>query len=271
MVLVKAKNKESAWKDFVLTIIAPFGLLFLALAVAVPALLNNDLMYALAKFLLVIGMIIVAFASINLILSSRLDLRSKFIGAALVFVVFFLVTIAGFRLLNYSQEKNATHLFPGDAPDPVVATCKSVPEGAFKTFLGSNESWSTSFPHTILQMGHQNMLVIDRSKSGSIQIKTIEIFDKDGISIASFHDNNIWSSPIIRSEKKDKSTYVVYGKTSDKIMEIRLINKESLVVTGLFFKPGVAPVLATESDLYVGSNRISNSCLGGASVDLAVN
>ena len=123
-------------------------------------------------------------------------------------------------------SRDSTQLAPSDIPTPkwVQAKCL-VPKDALIVLWGSNVSWSTErMPHTIIQMGPDRMLTIDRAKDGkSLVVTTLRIFDDRNNIIARIDEDGFWVENSSRKKRPDASTLVVYDHNDTEVLNVKFL------------------------------------------------
>lgn len=160
-------------------------------------------------------------------------------------------------------------LKPGDESTPPMPPNCHIPEDALKVFYGSNVSATRVFPFTILQMGAEEMIVVDKNKDGDLVVTTLKVFDERGEILATIDEGDFWVRNDLRKKRPSGSTLVVYDRHDAEVARIQLLNARSLSVEGVFWlprqgnMPGIGPVTISKDALISGNNRISGNCNAG--------
>src|ERR1017187_4952020 len=129
-------------------------------------------------------------------------------GAAISFATVGLLIVV-LTWLNYRQAIQSAVLRPRNDPMPAHPLIGRAPENAFLVFLGTLMSWATKMPHTVLMMGGDTMIAIDREKDSDRLILTaLRIFDDRNNIIASVDRDGFWVKNTTRSKRPDPSTLV---------------------------------------------------------------
>lgn len=145
------------------------------------------------------------------------------------------------------------------------------PPGALLVFYGSNLAWTTEFPHTILRMGNMPMLVIDREpKSSGIMVRVLRIFDDRGDIIARVEDNGFWANGQTRKSRPSPSILKIFDHNDAEVLNLHMLNKESIMVQGIFRKAGSPPVIIGPNSAKIGRFTLTNSTSAENNVDISV-
>jgi hypothetical protein len=148
-------------------------------------------------------------------------------------------------------------------PTPVVPREARVPQDAWLVFLGSTIAWTTRMPHTIVEMGPDKMLVIDKDKSGDkLVLSALKIFDDSNNAIARIDEHGVWMANSTRIKKLDASTLVVFDRGNIEVLRIAFLNPKALSITGIFRHAGVRTVSITSEYLDIGRMRIMQGTFG---------
>ena len=94
------------------------------------------------------------------------------------------------RLL--SEPKTSGVLVPGNESTP-SNPCNNIPSNAIILLFGNSAAYTTKFPHTVIQVGKQNLLTIDKQDE-KITISA-KFFSKDGRIVAELERNKFYINP----------------------------------------------------------------------------
>jgi len=148
-------------------------------------------------------------------------------------------------------------------PTPALPTQARVPQDALLIFLGSTIAWATRMPHTVVEMGSDKMLVIDKDNSSNKLVVTVlRIFDAGNNIIARIDDDGFWVANSTRMKRVDPSTLVVFDHGDMEVLRIAFLNPGTLSITGIFRHAGLRTVSITPEFLDVGRMRIMQNSLG---------
>ena len=126
-------------------------------------------------------------------------------------------------------------------------------------------------PHTVIQMGQDQMLVIDRAPDGkSLVVTVLRIFDDRGEIIARLHKDGFWVKNTSRSHRPNERTLIVYDHNDVEALYVELLNATTLSVRGVLRHIGLPPIEITGDVAKLGGNSIRSSCFGESSVDIMV-
>jgi hypothetical protein len=178
---------------------------------------------------------------------------SIFIGASLY------ATALWMREKAYEAE----HIVPDNLPSPQVSCSKS---GDLDVFLGNTVVLSTDrYPFTVIGMGRDDpsgiypILQIDK-RNGGISIRILRIFNKKGEVITSIHEDVDWHNGGFYSKKLDPSTIVARDETDRDVLRLHFLNKKSLVITGIFTRPGMIPIEVMEDSVNIDGISWTRMC-----------
>ena len=151
-------------------------------------------------------------------------------------------------------------LLPGDEPDPPVA-CPNVPSNALKVFLGDSLASTTADELTVLKIKGIDVLSLRRTSNGVAILA--KVFSEDGKVVAQIVDNRLYVNPgnFLRIDNPDSHSLAVYDLHQRQVLAIRYLNPQSVRVVGIFQLPERAPVVISENEFLVGTNRLLHVCL----------
>ncbi len=173
-------------------------------------------------------------------------------------------TIAVLMWVNFRADLAAPDiLVPDNVPSPpmpfTMPGMPLPPKDAFFVYFGTNVAWFNKFPHNILIMKDQKMLVIDKDNSGNIVVSILRIFDDNNNIVARIEYNGFWIAGSTRKKRPNKSQLVVYDHNDDEVLNIKMINKNSITLAGIFRKEGCTPVLINENYLDIGYMKLKEN------------
>ena len=151
--------------------------------------------------------------------------------------------VEALKQANKHQPKEVIDFITRDvsACDPVT----NVPDGVLKVYLGSNIFYTTKALQVILRIAGEDLLTIHRGPDGiSLDAK---MFSKDGRIVAEIKDNVFHVNPnnYFYVERPNESSLVVHGQEGETVLNVRYLNKLSVVVQGIFRYSNRAPVTIT--------------------------
>jgi hypothetical protein len=169
---------------------------------------------------------------------------------------------------------NEGTLSPDNLPTPALPQCvPPTPKDAFFILFGSNVSWATHFPVTVLEMAGDEMITVDRNKeTNELFIAVLRIYNSENKIIARIDKDGFWVNPGVRKKWPDKSTLIVFDEQDKEVANIKYLNDRTLMVQGYFRHPR-SPVVQIDASriFYPAKNQsITNSCFGNARVAYSV-
>ena len=130
-------------------------------------------------------------------------------------------------------------------------------------------------PHTVVEMGSDKMLVIDRDKAGNtLVVAVLKVFDDGNNIIARIDKDGLWMANATRIKRLDPSTLVVFDHGDIEVLRIAFLNPKALSITGVFRHAGLRTVSITPEYLDIGRMRITQGLFGEnghADIGLGVN
>ena len=167
-------------------------------------------------------------------------------------------------------------LTPANDPPPFRHTCKLSPEDSVFIYFGTAAA-SYAPPnfqhHAVIRLSGHDVLSLDTGPNGEISIST-QIFDQDGLLLEMVAGKfKVFRGDFVKYERRDQHTLVVFDKWGKERIRVRYLNQKAISVTGVFFYPGSASVVADGHSLSIGGMVISGgSCIGGSgAADIATN
>ena len=145
-----------------------------------------------------------------------------------------------------------------------------IPEGAIAIFLGNSLAYTTSFPHTVIEVGGIPALIIDKSEAG-IAIFA-KLFSEDGRIIAELKDNQFYVNPnnYFRIERPNDHALIVYDQSGQQALNVEFLNPFAIKLLGKFYFPGRPPILIEEEWMSYGGIKMSNNTFGENRVDIGI-
>jgi heme/copper-type cytochrome/quinol oxidase subunit 4 len=178
------------------------------------------------------------------------------------------------RWVNYLEALASKVLRPGKEPMPPHDALRGVPGQALMVFLGTNLAWATRMPHTVLMMGGEPMITIDRHKnSNQIVVSVLRIVDDRNNVIARIDEDGFWVENSTRSKRPDPHTMQVYDHNDMEVLHIVFLNPRAILVTGIFRHRGVAvPVIVTSRNAVISGITFTDAAFGESQIaDIVVN
>lgn len=159
------------------------------------------------------------------------------------------------------QEEVAGLLSPADEPTP-ENTCRQIPSGAMLVLLGNSASYGTHFPQTIIKIGDDRMLTLDKV-GGQISISA-KLFSRDGRIVAEIEKNQFFINPnnYFRKELPDEHSLVIFDQEDVKVLDVRFINPSTVRFLGVIRHPKYNVEISPTKGLF--SNTICTGEAGDA-------
>lgn len=192
--------------------------------------------------------------------------------AALFGAILLPILIFALHWVDVREDRTLRQLFPGTEPLPALAAKCKVPADALMVSFGSNLGWATNMPHTIIQMGGDPILSIDRDRaSASLIITVLRIFDDRNDIIAKIDKDGFWVRGDTRMKRPDRSSLIVFDHNDSEVLNIRFLNPRAISVTGIFRHTHVRfPVILTPEYMEINTNKLIGNCMGEAKTDIVI-
>lgn len=145
-----------------------------------------------------------------------------------------------------------------------------IPEGAMAIFLGNSMAYTTSFPHTVIEVGGDPVLVIDKTEAG-IAIFA-KMFSEDGRIVAELKENQFHVNPnnYFRIERPNDHSLIVYDQRGQQALNVEFLNRFAIKLLGRFYFPPRPPIIIEEERMSYGGIRMSNNTFGENRVDIGI-
>ncbi len=169
-------------------------------------------------------------------------------------------------------EKLNDLLVPADEPDPPLpSSCfrmGGVPPNALRLYLGGNLGWTTLDEIAVLEIRGIDVLDVRRTSQGRGLAINAKTYSDDGKEIAQIVDNRLYVNPhkLLRIERPDNHSIVVYDLEKRKVMDIRYLNSHSVRIQGIFQVPGAPPLVVDENEMSFDGVHSEGSCYGTSRV-----
>ena len=188
----------------------------------------------------------------------------KFGVSALIIAFFFgSIALTSTTRLKHELSRYSGVLVPANDSTP-SNPCGTVPRGALLVILGERAAWTRQFPTTVLRIGNDDILVLDRDGKGNIVITT-DIYDGDNI-VASIDRNNFTvTSDAFTKERNDLSSLAVtLRRKKEKVLDVRYLNPSTIRILGIFRHPGQPELKVTPENLVFNGKvlNVFGVCLG---------
>lgn len=203
-----------------------------------------------------------------------------FLGIFILIIGLIFTTVGGFVAndgWNKWQNKSSTKetqtsgiLTPDNKPIPDNPICKNIPSNAIALFFGNSVAYTSTFPHTVIEVGGQPLLIIDKQKE-NITI-TAKFFSNDGRVIAELKENQFFINPnnYFRIERPNDHILIVYDQQGNQTLNVHFLNSSVIKLLGRFYLPNRPPIIINEDWQTYGGLRMSGNCFGENRVDIGI-
>ena len=166
-------------------------------------------------------------------------------------------------------------LQPAKENDPPFPAWCHHPPGSILVYYGSNLTWMFGSPFSVLTIHGMDMIAMSKSSDNEqLNISILRVFDDRDNIIVHIQNNAFFVSPDVRLERPDRSSLQVFDHLDSKVLDIKLINKDSIKISGIIRYPGREPVIIDDKAFTImrGGHavRLSGSCVA-AGMKAAIN
>lgn len=192
----------------------------------------------------------------------------------ITFVLFGIIGIGWVESIQWVRTRELLQivgvLTPNNKPTP-PNPCGSIPPNALVLFLGDSASYTTAFPHTVIEVGQEQILIINKEKD-KITLSA-KLFSRDGKIVAELKDNKFFINPnnYFRIDRPNFHTLIVYDQEAKQILNVEYINPSVIKFLGIFYLPNRLPIIINEDWQEFGTRlRLSACCFGENKVDIHI-
>jgi hypothetical protein len=192
----------------------------------------------------------------------------------ILFCVFIAALCAGLfwiikgQNLDRELSKNEGILTPDNQPRPRT-DCR-INGDDFAIFAGGGV-WSGARPSTFLRVRGQDLVKMEATPSGDLRLKEIHLFDDLNESLVEIRDNKLWVHPNAHRERPDSHTLVVFDRRGQEALNLKFLNRNTLLMSGVFRASNIPPVRITDSNIKIGGGSISGNCISGVGTGFVIN
>jgi len=197
----------------------------------------------------------------------KLPSKASYIGMW-VGILALIVAIILFFLSNIPpQSKLSGILTPDDKTTPSNA-CGDIPSNALSLFFGNSVAYTNTFPHTVIEVKDEQLLVINKEKE-KITISA-KFFSRDGKIVAQLKDNTFYINPnnYFRIERPNDHKLILYDQETTQILNVEYMNPSVIKLLGTFYLPNRPPLIIGEDWQTFGGLKMSGNCFGNNRVDI---
>ena len=136
------------------------------------------------------------------------------------------------------QGKTSGLLSPGNEPTPENPCGSIMPAGGTLVLLGNSASFATTFPSTIIKIGNDETLGMEKIE-GRIAISAT-LYSSDGRIVAQLDKNQFFINPnnFFRKEiSSDGHSLVVFDQTGVEVLNVKFINPTTVAFLGVIRHP----------------------------------
>ncbi len=172
--------------------------------------------------------------------------------------------MASLYWIQYIENSLSTKLFPANLPSPPLPPRVTIPDGALRVYLGTSIAWATSSMFNIVVIGNDPLIQISRDDTTKdIKVTVLKLFDDRYDIIATIDQDGFWVKNTNRSKRPDTSTLVVYDHDDKEALRISMLNKDAVMVTGIFNDRRLrAPIVVDKDFIEINTNKFYKASFG---------
>ena len=135
-------------------------------------------------------------------------------------------------------------------------------------FFGNSVAYTSSFPHTVIEVGNQKLLVINK-KGNRITISA-KFFSQDNRIVGELKDNQFYINPnnYFRIERPNEHSLIVHDQEGNQAINVEFLNSSAIRLLGRFYLPNRPPIIIDEEWQTFGGIKMSGNCFGESRVDI---
>jgi hypothetical protein len=144
-----------------------------------------------------------------------------------------------------------------------------------QVIMGSNIAVESQFPHSIITIGCDSLLTIDRDSDGVLTITKLDVFDSQMKIIVSIRNGkfvinklNYFVMSRVNGTRPSRSVLSVTDQSNVEVLNLDLINKNTLIIKARLFYPAMrdhALEFGFDNDVFK-RNGFSNDCMANSAI-----
>ncbi|MCK4820376.1 hypothetical protein KA005_31720 [bacterium] len=171
---------------------------------------------------------------------------------------------------NIDLPSTSGILTPDNKP---LSSNKKIPdltEDSICLHLGDSIFCTNKFPHTVIQIANQPILIIDK-KDKNILVSA-KFFSEDLKIIAELKENKFFvnTNNYFRIERPNDHILTVYDQQGQQALNINFSNQTNIKLLGRFYLPGRPPLIIEEKRMYSGGLIMGGNIFVNNKVDIAL-
>lgn len=207
----------------------------------------------------------VVFFLVSVALIVAMTTSTQIRAAALTFAcvgTLFVWIVAWVVIRSIAQETDFSGLLsPANELIP-KNPCGTIPKEATLVFLGNSASYAeSSFPQTIVQIGQDKMLTVDKIDGGIVINATLYSSDKKVI--VQLRNNEFFINPnnFFRKERPDRHSLIVFDQHGVEVLNVRFLNEKAIRFSGLIRHPHMDLLISDKAGPF--ANSVCTQVTGG--------
>ena len=162
-------------------------------------------------------------------------------GVSLLIFIIFLGLLVGTNSIKTQFELSQLHgwLYPSSDPIP-PNRCGEIPKDSLAVFLGSSVALTRDFPHTVLTLKDEDIIILDKHDDGSLAI-SMNVRSEDGRVIAKFEKGEfiINQNNFLEMRRSDRSSLQIIDQHNNEVLNVRYFNPQAISISVMRTYPSV--------------------------------
>lgn len=161
-------------------------------------------------------------------------------------------------------------LTPDNKPFLSDRAMPDLPDNSICLHLGDSIFCTNNFPHTVIQVANQPILMIDKKEKNILV--SAKFFSEDLKILAELKENKFFINPnnYFRIERPNDHTLIVYDQQGLQALNINFLNKANIKLLGRFYFPGRPPLIIEEKRMSFGGLIMGGNIFINNKVDIAL-
>jgi len=174
------------------------------------------------------------------------------------------------KAVQEANNQTSGIITPDNKSTPNTPICQNIPSNAITLFFGNSVAYTSTFPHTVIEVGGQPLLVINKQNKNIII--SAKFFSEDGKIVAELKENKFFINPnnYFRIEKPNDHILIVYDQQGNQSLNINFLNSSVIKLLGRFYLPNRPPIIINEDWQIYGGLQMSGNCFGENRVDIGL-
>lgn len=173
------------------------------------------------------------------------------------------VVLAGLTIKLFPEPEPETEfegkIIPAEDTSPPTHCVAKIPN-PIAIYHGSSVTYVNQFPCKIATIAGVPLLTVSKTDDG-LSLNA-QLYGEDDQVIADVVDNKftINRNNFFKRERPDRSTFILYDKYRNMVLNVRYLNSSAIRVSGIFRTKGCPPIIITNNKTIVSGSELMNTC-----------